>query len=146
MKVYADTSFLISLYFPDANSETATLVMQDIQDSILVTPFGELELRNAMQLQVFRKKVTRRETAIPTRTFNSDVLGGVFSLQPMSSATFEVGKRLSLKYTAQFGTCTLDIMHVASALTLEVTTFLSFDRNQRKLAEAAGLTLVPATV
>jgi predicted nucleic acid-binding protein len=146
LKVYADTSFLISLYFPDANSEKAVLAMQDIQDSILVTPFGELELCNAMQLQVFRKKVTRRETVVPNRTFESDLHGGVFSLQPMPSATFEIGKRLALKHTAQFGTRTLDIMHVASAISLGVTTFLSFDRNQRKLAHSAGLTPLPATI
>lgn len=37
----------------------------------------------------------------------------------------------------------MDIIHVAVAQYLQVPRFLSFDRNQRSLAAAAGLTVGP---
>lgn len=46
---------------------------------------------------------------------------------------------LSKLHTAAGGHRSLDVLHVATALHLEVEQFLTFDTNQRKLATAAGL-------
>ena len=48
-------------------------------------------------------------------------------------------KRLSSLRTLAGGHRGFDILHVASALTLKATHFLTFDGNQKKLAEAEGL-------
>jgi predicted nucleic acid-binding protein len=40
-------------------------------------------------------------------------------------------------------TRTADLLHVAAALELGASDFFSFDRQQRKMAEAAGLKLNP---
>jgi predicted nucleic acid-binding protein len=45
-------------------------------------------------------------------------------------------------HTPSLGCRTLDVLHVASALELAKTGFLTFDTRQRKLARAAGLRLV----
>jgi predicted nucleic acid-binding protein len=120
--------------------------MQSTVEPVFITSFGELELCNALQLQVFRNTVGPRDVRPVTDLIEEDIRRGILSLQPMSPATFEIGKRLSLKHTAKLGTRTLDIMHVAAALAVGATEFLSFDRNQRKLATAVGMTLVPATI
>jgi hypothetical protein len=57
----ADTSFLTSLYIPDSNSIAAVAEMGHLTLPILVTPLGELEFENALQLRVFRKQIANRE-------------------------------------------------------------------------------------
>jgi predicted nucleic acid-binding protein len=47
-------------------------------------------------------------------------------------------ERLSALHSETFGTRSLDILHVASALVLGLSTFLTFDRRQCTLAEVAG--------
>jgi hypothetical protein len=37
----------------------------------------------------------------------------------------------------------MDILHVATALTVDAMDFLTFDRSQARLAQAAGLTVKP---
>jgi predicted nucleic acid-binding protein len=78
---YADTSFLISLYTPDANSFRAAEVM-GAKPTLLLTPFGELEVLNALEVRGFRKELSRREVKRARDAFESDREGGVFSLQP----------------------------------------------------------------
>ena len=45
--------------------------------------------------------------------------------------------------SASLGTRSLDLMHVAAAMLLEATAFLSFDHRQRKAAAAEGLGVFP---
>ena len=56
MRVYADTSFLASLYVPEGHSEQAR---GDAAGRIAFfqTPLGELELKNSFHLRVFRKEM-----------------------------------------------------------------------------------------
>jgi len=56
--IYLDTSFLVSLYSSDVNSDTAVRVMQASKGDRLITPLGELEVVNALGLRVFRKEVS----------------------------------------------------------------------------------------
>ena len=48
-------------------------------------------------------------------------------------------ERLSELYTDANGHRAVDILHVATAIELGAKEFLTFDANQRKLAEAEGL-------
>lgn len=120
--------------------------MGQVSGPVLITPFGEVELSNALQLRVFRKSQTQQEALTANRAFEQDILNGTFAVQPFSPMMFDLAKRLSRKHTASIGTRSLDLIHVASALTLGATEFLSFDNNQRKLAQTAGLTLHPTTI
>lgn len=49
---------------------------------------------------------------------------------------------LSRKHTPRLGTRSADVLHVACALELRLSHFLTFDERQRKLAAAAGLKLI----
>lgn len=48
-------------------------------------------------------------------------------------------ERLSALHSEKLGTRSLDILHVAIALSLGCETFLSFDKRQIALAKKAGL-------
>jgi predicted nucleic acid-binding protein len=135
---YADTSFLISLYTPDANSSRAAELMGG-KPTLLLTPFGELELLNALELRGFRKELSRREVKRAGDAFERDRGSGVFSLQPAPTLLYEVAARVSRRRTFQLGVRTLDILHVASALLPKAEDFYTFDERQRNLANVEGL-------
>ena len=138
MTGYADTSFLVSLYTPDANSFRAAELM-GAKPSLLLTPFGELELLNALELRAFRKELSRREVRRARGAFESDRDSGIFTLQPVPILLYEIADRISRRRTFKLGARTLDILHVASALALKAETFYTFDERQRRLAGAEGI-------
>ena len=141
---YADTSFLISLYTLDANSLLAAAQMRQANTIFLLTPFGEVELTNALELRLFRKELDPAQTRAAYVTFQNDVANGVFSLKPVPAAVYTRGKQLARKHTSGLGVRTLDILHVAAALVLKTEVLYTFDANQRKLAKAEGLATRPA--
>lgn len=146
MTSYADTSFLVSLYVPEVHSNTAIAAMKQPEGPVLVTALGEVELCHAIELRRFRKELTARQAKCATQAFEQDLQRGIFSLREIPAATFERAKRLARQHTALLGTRSLDLIHVASALTLGATSFFSFDNSRRKLAHQSRLTLVPKTI
>ena len=139
MSAYADTSFLVSLYTLDANSAPASAYMQHARLPLRITPLGELELLNALQLRLFRRELSVAEVNAAADLFRVDLQAGVFVLKSLSIGMFERGKRISRARTASLGTRTLDVLHVASALVLRANTLCTFDHHQKALAKAEGL-------
>ena len=144
MRAYCDTSFLVSLYTPDANSQAAAAEAKRSTTTLFISPFVELEFTNALQLRVFRKELTKGEASAAHAVIQNDLAAGVYSVQPVSATVFDTAKRVSLKHTAGIGSRSLDVLHVAAALVMRAEVLLSFDDNQRKLAKAVGLRAAPA--
>jgi predicted nucleic acid-binding protein len=140
---YADTSFLVSLYTPDANSAQAASLMAAATLPVMLTPLGELELTNAFELRRFRRELDSSEVAASRAAFRRDVENGIFAIVPLPANVFERAKLRARKRTSRLGTHSLDILHVASAVALKSTAFYSFDRNQGKLAKTEGLNTLP---
>jgi predicted nucleic acid-binding protein len=139
LSAYADTSFLVSLYAPDANSVRAASQMNSATLPILLTPLGELELLNALELRRFRRELNSKEVRAARAAFRKDLRSGIFDLKPLSPAVYERAKLLSRRRTSRLGARSLDILHVAAAIVLHANPFYSFDLNQSKLARAEGL-------
>ena len=139
MSAYADTSFLVSLYVLDANSTAASARMEKSKLPVLLTPFVELELGNALSLRVFRKELSSGRAKAARSLFTTDVENGVFAVRPLPATLFDRAKRLTRTRTPHLGSRTLDVLHVAAALLLQADTFFTFDRNQARLAKAEGL-------
>ncbi len=144
MKAYCDTSFLFSLYVPDANSAQAAATLNKTRASLLISTLTEVELVNAISLRRFRGELTGREVTAAQRAFQSDMAGGVYSSEPVSAAVFERAKQLSRKHTASVGARSLDILHLACALVLGAEVLCTFDHMQSRLAAAEGLLVAPA--
>ena len=139
MRVYADTSFLVSLYSPDAHSARAVAQIGRLHGELLLTPLGELELANALQLRIFRKEATEMEIRRAQAKFEEHVGQGVFAFKGMPTGGFDRARQVARKHTAARGLRTLDILHVASALELKADRFWTFDQRQSALASAEGL-------
>ncbi len=141
MKIYADPSFLVSLYIPDANSAAALRTMQASSGDRLVSVLCELEVVNAFGLRVFRKQATPAEANSALSNFERDLREGPFLLRGLPERIFEQARQLSQQATAKLGTRTADLLHVAAALELGADFLYSFDQQQRKFAHAVRLKL-----
>ena len=141
MKVYADTSFLVSLYSPDLHSAPAAGAITRLRASVFLTQLGELELLNALQLRAFRKEASQSETRMVQAKVAEHIASGFFIQQVMPATVYERARQIARRRTAGLGLRTLDILHVASALLLNGERFLTFDKRQEQLAKAEGLRL-----
>lgn len=139
MKIYADSSFLVSLYSADSNSAAASSTMEASSGECLVTTLGELEVVNAFGLRVFRKEVSAAQARESLLDFEKDLRDGSLQLRGLSDAILEQAGQLSRQTTAKLGTRTAELLHVAAALELGADYLYSFDRQQRKLARSVGL-------
>jgi hypothetical protein len=138
---YADTGFVVSLYKLESTSARAAAVMQGLSGPVWLSPLVELELRNAFQLAVFRQEIGADEATLKWRLFAGK---GVFVIRTIPLlAWFASAGELSERHSASRGTRSLDLMHVAAAMLLEATVFLSLDDRQRKAAAAEGLGVFP---
>jgi predicted nucleic acid-binding protein len=142
LKVYADPSFIVSLYSPDANSAAAVNAMQLAPADRFLTTFGELEVINAMGLRVFRKEISLEQAHSSLVEFERDLRDGVFQLRPLTDAIFGRASQLSRQTTPKLGTRTADLLHVAAAVELGADRIYSFDQHQRKLAQSLRLKLI----
>ena len=143
MIAYADTGFLVSLYGEDDLSATATALAKP-RPVFLLTALGEAEFTNAIELRAFRGQWTRREARAVRELFHQHLGAGVFRLEDTGTEAWRVAMGLSRRYTARFGSRTLDLLHVAAVLVLKPDAFLTFDERQRKVARAERVPLLPA--
>ncbi len=140
MVTSADTSFLFSLYGNDAHTSRAVRFMKMRESPLTLTVLSEYELGNALRFAEFRKGIAPGDAALFCAQFEADRSSGRLRIQICNLAdVVEEAKRLSATHTLKGGHRGFDILHVATALLLGVTEFLTFDANQRKLAEAEGL-------
>jgi predicted nucleic acid-binding protein len=142
--IYADTSFLFSLYAWDDNTQAAQAAYAaDARLPLLFTPWNRLELRNAVRLAVHRLR--RAGEAIPFQPGNifkridEDLAAGRLKHQePDWRETLRLAEELSDAHTEALGVAAVDLWHVAAALLLRADTFWTFDQEQQTLAKAVG--------
>ena len=139
MKIYADTSFLASLYAIDAHSAEAERRVRQEDPELLLTPLLELELVNALQQRVFRREASQAAIGVAISKLEVHIRAGVFVSVPMPAEAYQLARRISARRTAALGVRTLDILHVACATLLEADKLWTFDVRQSALARAEGL-------
>lgn len=142
MIAYADTGFLISLYGQDAHSAAARVLVKS-QPAFILTPLGEGEFANAIELQVFRKQWTRGQAEAVYTHFLQHQAAAIIRSEPFPLEAWERALTLSRRYSAKLGTRSLDVLHVAVALVFRPDAFLTFDKRQNRLAKAEGLRVLP---
>ncbi|NOX98184.1 MAG: type II toxin-antitoxin system VapC family toxin [Verrucomicrobia bacterium] len=151
MRVYIDTNLLVRLYLNlDGTGQAHELLFQkEIKTTwpLLVTDLLACEFTNALQRLVYESKHTGQwrvtpESAMASQGFFNDHLEQQTFLihSPLTLADVKPKfKKLSQRHTAKHGFRTYDMLHVASALTLQCTHFFSFDKKVNQLAKLEGL-------
>lgn len=146
MRCFTDTSFLCALYREQDNTERADAFMEAYEGEIIVSSLVLWEFRQSARLQVHRYQSDR------TKGFSKSeaermlgVLGANVKAGGLTLATVEwpdvhsIAETLSATYTIKGGHRAMDIIHLATTKHLGVKRFLTFDGNQKTLAEAEGL-------
>jgi len=140
MVICGDTSFFFSLYGNDGNSSRAVIWTATCMLPITLSPYNPYEMGNALRFAEFRKAIKPGESAMYWSQFESATRHGRLLRQPCNLAdVLDEATRLSSTHTLTGGHRGFDVLHVAAALVLGAKKFLTFDGNQKKLAEAEGL-------
>ena len=149
MRAYPDTSFLCALYRLQVHSPRAAVYFAAMPGPLEVTPLLLYEFRQAVRFQIrlHRKDASRGYSrADGTRMLadlKSDLVNrAVITIPAPWPQVHGAAERLSELYTEAQGHRSMDILHVATAIELGAKEFLTFDENQKILAEAEGL-MVP---
>jgi predicted nucleic acid-binding protein len=139
VRAAADSSFLISCYSLDANSPSATSALASQDGPILVNPLNLVEVAAGLNARIFRGHATEQEVHEALSEFEADLASGLLTAVSMPAAVWLRSRDLALLHSATRGVRSLDILHVAAALGLGATSFLTFDKRQAALARAEGL-------
>jgi predicted nucleic acid-binding protein len=144
VKIYIDTSALFSLYVTDANSPKADAWRQANPVPLDFTGFHRIELRNALSLAIFQKRLTSTEAQAAWQEVQDDLAAGRLVSQPILwNKILREAESMVENHTPNIGSRTLDVLHVAAALVSGATEFCTFDERQGKLARLAGLRVQP---
>jgi predicted nucleic acid-binding protein len=138
MRVYADSGALLKLYFYEPESERAVSAISGA--TLLYHDLHDVEVRNAIRLGVFRKRIDGRIAEQMLAALDQDLAAGVYEACGASFA--QIARRseaLSANHTATLGIRAIDLMHVAVAQISRADSFFTFDERQLRLAEAASL-------
>lgn len=149
MRYFPDTSFLYSVYREQIHSPRADAVMKENTSPLPVSSLLLFEFRNSIHFQqrLFRvdrsRGFSKHEGATMLRNLTDDLNSGVLETVSVDwPEVHRIAEMLGAKHTAERGHRFADILHVATALHLGTEVFLSFDDNQRLLAEAEEMALI----
>lgn len=142
-RTYVDPSALRSTYIHDERSAKFCAWRRRTGGSLPLTRFARAEVVNSIELAVHRRLIDRHVARAAVGDLDSDIREGRLALvDALWRRTLDLAADLSARYTARLGTRTLDVLHVATAVTLEMRQFVTYDIRQSSLAKAAGLRVI----
>lgn len=109
----------------------------------MLTRHGRAELINSVMLGVFRKVLAAETARGALADVEADIAdGSLVVVDILWRRALDLAADLSSAHTAKLGVRTLDVLHVASARTLEKRVFVTYDDRQAALARALKLRVV----
>lgn len=142
MSYYLDTSAILKLYKNESFSDELSCWVREQEIPIFLSPFQELEFKNAIMLNVFHKNIDLATGERILKWFSDDIKNGVYNKKSVQySAIFSRAQKVALKWTRTVGSRSLDIIHVGTALELEHKVFVTFDLRQAEIVRKTGLEL-----
>lgn len=139
-RTYVDPSALCGLYIKDDRSRRFCAWRRRVGGRLPLTRHGYAEIVNAIALAAFRKDISRIAAEAARTSLDQDVAEGHLELVDLLwRRTLDRAVVLSRTWTPALGTRSLDVIHVAAALILEMSAFVTYDRRQASLARAVRL-------
>jgi hypothetical protein len=145
---YADTSFVLSLYRPEVSSIKAIAHLAARANGarpLEVSTLLAFEFEQGLQHRLYRKTINQIQANKAFIQWETDLASGTVIIIPTDwPQVFQEARRIAKLGTMMEGYRSMDILHVAAALVMEATVFLTFDERQTGLAKAEGLKVKPA--
>jgi predicted nucleic acid-binding protein len=144
---YVDPSALLKLYLNEPESRAMAAWRAKQTGPLAVTHHGRVELVNGLALAAHRQLITDVMFAAALAALDDDFETGRCRQTDLlwRSALKRAGE-LSRQHTRNLGTCSLDVLHVSSAVELGLRRFVTFDERQQKLARVAGLKVIVPSI
>jgi predicted nucleic acid-binding protein len=137
---YFDTSVITKWYLPEPDSAQALRVRARFAPPAVLTHLHRVELVTAWHLKVFRQEISLGIVEQAWGHVQADIATGLW--EPPAYDLVDVyaqAESISRQHTATLGVRSLDILHVAAAIVLGASAFVTHDDRQARLARAAGL-------
>ena len=139
-RVYVDPSALRSAYIHDGRSRQFCVWRGRTSGALVLTRHGRAELVNSIALGVFRGTLSAPAADAAFADLDADLRDRSLTLVDLLwRRALDLAAELSRQHTPTVGARALDVLHVASAVTLGKTTFVTYDERQAALARATGL-------
>jgi predicted nucleic acid-binding protein len=153
VRTYADSSFVLRLVTGEAtSSETIAKYRWLGSPKLFFLTLHALEVRNAILLRTFhqrrsasageRRHIARERDTALSRLDHLVARRALLELSLDMDTAIARAIQLSTARGERLGTRAIDLLHVASALTLESELFLTTDFRQAQLAKVEGLKVV----
>ena len=143
---YFDTGVLLKLYTTEPESDAVRRFVTARGVAIPVTDLHLSEATCALRLKQFRRECTEDQAGRAIACIDEDLAGRILRLVPLDwPSVWARCQTLVRTESARHGTRTLDALHVAAALFLHATEFITSDTRQSSLASACGLRVVDPT-
>ena len=153
MRAYADSSFLVKLLVREAGSEAAVAAYRRLGlPRLFSVPLHALEVENAIRQKAFherrslpageRARVIREKVAALARLQQMHDRSLLIEVAADWDDAVRHARALSEKHTEATGARSLDLLHVAFAMTLNCEAFLTTDECQGRIAKEARLKVV----
>jgi len=140
---YFDTSVVTKWYLPEPDSAAALRVRARFAPPAVLTYLHRVELVTAWHLKVFRHEIAKEIIDQAWSHVEDDVAAGLWQLPDYDPVdVYSRAESLSRRYTSILGARSLDILHVAAAVVLDASAFVTHDDRQARLAKAAGLRVI----
>ncbi|MFC1495117.1 type II toxin-antitoxin system VapC family toxin [Thermodesulfobacteriota bacterium] len=141
--LYVDTSVIVKLYFKERYSSKVSEWIKTNNEAIPLTSMHELEFINAVNLKRFRNEITKDIAEFIFSNFKNHEEDGVYFRPSINwPEVYQNTFDLSKEFTDKIGSRSLDIIHVAAALTLGADRFLTLDIRQEKLVSLTPMKVV----
>lgn len=140
MTAYFDTSVISKWYLPEPDSAQALRVRARFAPPAVLTHLHRVELVTAWHLKAYRREIARGIVERALGHLEADTAAGLW--EPPVYDLIDVyaqAESISRRHTAILGVRSLDILHVAAAIILGASNFVTHDDRQSKLARATGL-------
>ena len=146
MKCYYDTGLLLKLYTAELESPAVQTFVHNRAQALQITDLHHAECVSALRLKQFRGECAATEVNGALKLLDHDLRSGV--LRMVAVEWNQIWKEclcLVAAHAALTGCRTLDALHVASALVLGASEFITSDHRQTTLAIRAGLAVIDPT-
>jgi predicted nucleic acid-binding protein len=141
LKAYFDTSCLGALYVPNDHTDAALRYRTRAgRQPILFTPLHRLELRTTVRQCVFGGLIRQIDARQIMRHIEEDLDDGTLIHEPVDwTESLRQADALAERLAWTKPCRSLDLWHVAIAVEIQAGYFVTFDKDQLALADAAGL-------
>jgi predicted nucleic acid-binding protein len=142
-RTYADPSALLKLYVHESDSAAMAAWRLRVRAALPLTEHARLEIVNGICLAAFRKAIGAEAMRDALASLDEDLAEGRYvRVDVLWRAALRRAEAIARARTARLGCRTMDVLHVAMALELDLRKFVTFDRRQQQLARAHGLRVV----